>query len=438
MSLSESDESLFDDLEFNAPDAPAAPPPARWESVDVDGKRKRRCLWKDADGGVCGKVVGNTNQVFERHSQTHTGERPFKCDLCAYTCIRSFDLTTHKRRHAGEKPFLCDKCDKKFAQSGDLTQHKRTHSGEKPFKCDNCDKTFAQSGQLITHKRTHSGEKPFLCDKCDKAFADSSTLQKHKLAVHDGVLQQPCPGATGVEACPYGLTKLPKYDDLCVRCFVASFPNDARATNARKYLHAKELSVRAFLEEEFPSYRWIFDRTCAVGVLVRPDAKAVLGKTRLLIVEIDENSHDSYVCAAERDREQIIAKHAPRGSVVHLLRFNPDAYDDARTGTRVPSCFHYSKVEACVTVNPARQADWQKRLQKLKSTIQEIIDHRHEDIAVPACVLAEERYKFVVPIELFYDDVRRKWPDGNQQRLAALKRNAQLRKQSSGAGTSAA
>ena len=353
MSLSESDESLFDDLEFNAPDAPAAPPPARWESVDVDG-RKRRCLWKDADGGVCGKVVANDNQVFKRHWQTHTGERSFKCDLCAYTCIRSDTLTAHKRTHTGEKPFLCDKCDKKFARSGELTQHKRTHSGEKPFKCDNCDKTFstsrrltvhkrshsgenpfkcdtcqkafaeggslqahkrthsgekpfkcnqcdkafAQGGGLQAHKRTHSGEKPFKCDtcqkefttsfglqvhkrrhsgekpykcdKCDKTFARSGTLQKHKRAVHDGVLQKACPGATGVEACPYGLTKLPKYENMCVRCFCASFPNDARASNAKKYLHAKELSVRAFLEEEFPTYRWLFDRTCAVGAPAGP------------------------------------------------------------------------------------------------------------------------------------------------------------------------
>ena len=48
--------------------------------------------------------------------------------------------------------------------------------------------------------------------------------------------------------------------------------------------------------------------------------------------------------------------------------------------------------------------------------------------ARPGCLLEDDRYGHVIPIELFYDNVREKWPDGNKQRLAALKRNARVRK----------
>jgi hypothetical protein len=230
------------------------------------------------------------------------------------------------------------------------------------------------------------------------------------------------------ESCPYQLSARDKYDHRCIRCFIAAFPNDIRALNAKAYLHCKELAVREFLEAQFPEYKWTFDRTCAVGELVRPDARAALGKTRLLIVEVDEHSHDTYVCDREREREGIFKKHTSRDSVVHVVRFNPDAYDDPVTGTRVPSCFRYSKEEGKASVPADRKADWEARLEKLKATIQEIIDHQHEDIQVPDLLFEDDRYKYVIPIELFYDNVREKWPDGNKQRAAAHKRNAKVRK----------
>jgi len=219
-----------------------------------------------------------------------------------------------------------------------------------------------------------------------------------------------------------------KYDWRCVKCFIDVFENDPRAVKAKAHLHAKEQTVRLFLEATFSEYRWVFDRSHAVGVYQRPDAKVAIGKTRLLIVEVDEHSHNTYDCTKEREREAILAKHAPKDAVIHLIRFNPDAYDDPVTGTRVPTCFKYSKELGLTTVHPARQADWDARLATLKGVIDEIVAHKHEDISVPECLLEDDRYGHVIPIELFYDDVRAKWPDGHKQRLAALKRNAQVRK----------
>lgn len=49
--------------------------------------------------------------------------------------------------------------------------------------------------------------------------------------------------------CPYGryVNSSSGYDDRCVRCFCATFPNDRRAVNAKAYLNAREQAVRKVL-----------------------------------------------------------------------------------------------------------------------------------------------------------------------------------------------
>jgi len=296
--------------------------------------------------------------------------------------------------------------------------------------CSNIAVSF-EKGQPVQYCTSHTEAKAYSCNVqgCEYTCKTETKLNQHKRCVHEGELKNPCKSTRGQDGkCPYEVSGQSKHDGYCVRCFISHFPNDIRAVNAKAYLHAKELTVREFLKETFPQYRWVFDRTCAVGELVRPDARTAVGKQRVLIVEIDEDSHNTYICAEERERERIFKKHAPRGAVVHVVRFNPDAYDDPVTGKKIPSCFTYSKEKGVASVPDDRKKDWEFRLSKLQSTIQEIIDNRHEDIQVPKLLLDEEKYKYVIPIELFYDNVIAKWPNGNEQRLEALKRNAQIRK----------
>lgn len=49
-------------------------------------------------------------------------------------------------------------CDAAFCRKPYLEVHMRTHTGERPFECDLCMKRFSQKSSLNTHKRIHTGQ----------------------------------------------------------------------------------------------------------------------------------------------------------------------------------------------------------------------------------------------------------------------------------------
>jgi KRAB domain-containing zinc finger protein len=49
----------------------------------------------------------------------------------------------------------------------------RTHTGDKPYKCDVCGKWISEIVSLQNHIKTHTGDK---CEVCGKVFSDSSNL----------------------------------------------------------------------------------------------------------------------------------------------------------------------------------------------------------------------------------------------------------------------
>ncbi|XP_064616999.1 zinc finger protein Gfi-1b-like [Liolophura sinensis] len=140
------------------------------------GKRPFAC-------DVCSKTFGHAVSLTQ-HRVVHTQEKSFQCQQCGKSFKRSSTLSTHLLIHSDTRPYPCPFCGKRFHQKSDMKKHTYIHTGEKPYKCTQCGKAFSQSSNLITHCRKHTGFKPFSCSKCGRSFQRKVDLRRHTETQH--------------------------------------------------------------------------------------------------------------------------------------------------------------------------------------------------------------------------------------------------------------
>ena len=103
---------------------------------------------------------------------------PFECDICkgVFADFDEFD----KHCNNVHRRFICDFCGKQFTSKPNRDRHVRYHTGEKPYKCELCNLSFFRGDDLKYHRTTrHSDVKPFNCSKCHMTFAWAKDLEKH-------------------------------------------------------------------------------------------------------------------------------------------------------------------------------------------------------------------------------------------------------------------
>lgn len=138
-----------------------------------------------------------------RYQLPKRGKRYF-CRWCrkcisarVFVSSKTASLDKHSRTHTGERPFACEVCEQRFTEKGALVRHKASkHEEGRPHCCHICNKTFkgslcpdfgrllvtfdfgshesacvsAAREQLRVHVRRHKGMRKFQCSDCGYKF----------------------------------------------------------------------------------------------------------------------------------------------------------------------------------------------------------------------------------------------------------------------------
>ncbi len=127
------------------------------------------------------KQLSNKRLVHYTYENQKTSDPKHVTDETCATTISVLD-SVEERRHR----FHCRFCNKPYHWRSHWKAHERIHTGERPFKCEICGKTFTRSDGLQCHRNTHSRKKDSVTSMFkNEEYVQNKTLKTDEL-FHDG------------------------------------------------------------------------------------------------------------------------------------------------------------------------------------------------------------------------------------------------------------
>ncbi|XP_059611122.1 oocyte zinc finger protein XlCOF6-like [Phlebotomus argentipes] len=141
-------------------------------------KHSNTCPFECAN---CGKTYGYKSSL-KVHMQSHSTEKKHNpCPECGKVFLTPICLQRHLKTHNPERKFVCDwkYCQYETNIKWRLQCHRRTHTGEKPFKCEICDAKFNLKRILKDHIGRFHEPCTIPCTHCNKKFSTQRLLKIH-------------------------------------------------------------------------------------------------------------------------------------------------------------------------------------------------------------------------------------------------------------------
>lgn len=118
------------------------------------------------------------------------------CNISGFTQRSSLRL--HYRTHSGNKPYHCDLCGQNFAQKVHLEVHQITHKETNAYQCEICNQKFRMLSQLTSHiQQVHTAPGDAvtnccICNHCNALLPSQTHLDAHLENVHYSKRQHSC------------------------------------------------------------------------------------------------------------------------------------------------------------------------------------------------------------------------------------------------------